>query len=181
VFNHLYLCTHQLTTNDASSLHPLPRYQRSSAPTDIHVASPAERDACHYHTTHHAVARLPIHRVASPAAYADTNDRRQCLPIHHCVRTYRHVACHTCRYITSSQDISQSTHIFTTQSTTMVERTCGCVPCVACKRMFKGDRGLSLHANRTGCGYRWFQLDGTTYDTRWNEMMQTLPCSCAMK
>ena len=55
----------------------------------IHVASPAERDA--YHTTHHAVARLPIHRVASPVAYPDTNDRRQCL-----------------RYITSRQRLNNT-------------------------------------------------------------------------
>ena len=142
----------------------------------IHVASPAERDA--YHTTHHAVARLPIHRVASPVAY----------PIPTIVGSaYRYIVAY------SPTDTSPATpadtsrphktyhnqHIFTTQSTTMAERACGCVPCVACKRMYKGDRGLSVHADRTGCGHRWLQMGGTTYVKRWNAMRRTLPCTCA--
>ena len=143
----------------------------------IHRSLPSERDACH--TTHHAVACLPIHRVASPVASryqrssavpTDTSLRTRLptrrlprMPIHHVVT--RHITINTYQYHTINN---------------VVERVCGCVPCVTCKRMFKG-RGLSLHASRTGCGYRWFQMDWTTYDARWNEMMQTLPCSCAMK
>lgn len=149
----------------------------------IHRSSPSERDA--YHTTHHAAVCLLIYQVASPVAYADTNGRRQCLPIHRCVptdtsRTSPTTPADTTRPLPQLQRATSTTQDIS-QSTTMVERACGCVPCVACKRMFKGDRGLWSHASRTGCGHRWVQMDGTTYDKRWNEMMQTLPCSCAMK
>jgi len=165
-------------TNDASSLmtcttSPTPGTNgRRHLP--IHRSSPSERDA--YHTTLHATVCLPIHQVASPVAYADTNGR---LPIHRCVPTDTSRASPADTSRASPADTSQSTHIYNTINN-MVERACGCVPCVTCKRMFKG-RGLSLHATRTGCGYRWFHMDGTTYDARWNEMMQTLPCKCAMK
>jgi hypothetical protein len=125
---------------------------------------------CAYRYTRCVARRLP----------RDTNGRRQCLPIHRCVPTdtSRYVAYHNaCRHTTRPLLLLQRT----TYIDNMVEQACGCVPCVTCKRMFKGDRGLSLHAIRTGCGDRWFHMDGTTYVTRWNKMMQTLPCRCAMK
>ena len=165
-------------TNDVSSLSHdivLPRLPDTNdrRHLTIHRSSPSERDACH--TTHHAVACLPIHRVALPVTYpiptvvssAYDTSRRIAYRLNNTARPDLLFLCATCCAVDNTIN-------------NMVERACGCVPCVACKRMFKG-RGLSLHATRTGCGNRWFQMDGTTYDARWNEMMQTLPCKCAMK
>ena len=140
-----------------------------------------------YRATPYPVVCLPIYPLRRPSPTPIPYQRSSAVPTDTSLRaptdTLRRLPCLSLLiHDTSSPATLQrtiQTHIYYTINN-MVERACGCVPCVTCKRMFKG-RGLSLHATRTGCGNRWFQLDGTTYDTRWNETMQTLPCSCAMK
>ena len=151
-------------------------YQRSSAPTDTSLrrlpnATPTMRPTSLLHAYRYIVLCRPSH--------APILCRRQWpITIHHVRRlqTQQHGTSSPCNCnVPHRQHINNDNMV-----EHMVERACGCVPCVTCKRMFKG-RGLSLHATRTGCGYLWFHMDGTTYDARWNDMMQTLPCKCAMK
>jgi hypothetical protein len=100
VFIFLHSNINRCNTNDvSSSLSHVIVYVDTNGRRHLPIhASPAERDA--YHTTHHAAVCLPIHQVASPVAYADTNDRRQCL-----------------RYITSTNDRRQCLRYITSSTT----------------------------------------------------------------
>ena len=164
-------------------LRRLPRYQRSSAPTDTRCVARRTRRLPYYASrrcvptdTSSCVARRLRRYQRSPAVPTIHHvDQRSLV-----VPTIHHVVNNTARPLTLLLLCATCCAVDNTLINNMVERACGCVPCVACKRMFKGDRGLSLHANH-GCGNRWLQMGGTTYVKRWNEMRRTLPCTCAMK